>query len=310
MVQARRAGRRGFVAGAIAGAVGVALIVAALEHGASGSDREVDVAAPHGIAGEVGAGDVVAGAGPRVSAAGVLPVASLVATWWLGAPGSSESGASQVVQATLGAGAMGDYEFLPNRRTVWVIHRASGRFANFDFQPQGRSETTGRRSRVNTLDRRAFPIADTMFLLSDRNLTEELWVANKKTGDVQIWLPRSDGSVVKDGEMVNSDLGVGEYEFLPNRRTLWVINRTKGRFANFHFRSDQDRTVLRSRVIEVDPSDFPPADTDYLLSDKNFTELLWVCNRRSGDVQLWQPKGDGNVIKAGFTETMTGLVAP
>jgi len=91
------------------------------------------------------------------------------------------------------------------------------------------------------------------------------------------------------------DLGLGEYIFLPNRRAIWVINRTNGRFALYHFRDDQAKTIDRSRVVSLDQKTFPVSDTVYLLSDRNLTEVLWVCNRRTGDVQLWLPRADGAV---------------
>ena len=93
-----------------------------------------------------------------------------------------------------------------------------------------------------------------------------------------------------------TDLGDGKYTFLANRRTIWAINKDKGRFAGYHFREDEDHTVERTRVTTLDPKVFPPADTIYMLSDRNLTEALWVCNKRSGDVQLWTPRIGGEVM--------------
>ena len=73
-------------------------------------------------------------------------------------------------------------------------------------------------------------------------------------------------------------LGEGKYAFLANRRQVWVINKEKGRFAGYHFREDEDHTVERTRVVTLDQKVFPPADTIYMLSDRNLTEILWVCN--------------------------------
>jgi hypothetical protein len=86
----------------------------------------------------------------------------------------------------------------------------------------------------------------------------------------------------------------GDYLFFPNRRSVWVVNRQNGRFAYYHFRDDQNRTVDRSRVFQLDQETFPPGETVFLLSDRNLTEVLWVCNKRTGDVQLWTPRADGN----------------
>jgi hypothetical protein len=88
----------------------------------------------------------------------------------------------------------------------------------------------------------------------------------------------------------------GDFLFLTNRRTIWVIHRKEGRFANYHFRDDEARTVERSRVVSLDQETFPPQDTVYLLSDRNLTEVLWVCNKRTGDVQLWEPRHDRSVV--------------
>jgi hypothetical protein len=87
----------------------------------------------------------------------------------------------------------------------------------------------------------------------------------------------------------------GRYLFLPNRRSIWVVDRRAGRFANYHFRDDEVGTVERSQVITLDKRSFLPEDTVYLLSDRNFTEVLWVCNRRTGLVQLWIPSADGKL---------------
>ncbi len=92
-----------------------------------------------------------------------------------------------------------------------------------------------------------------------------------------------------------ADLGEGEYAFLANRRTIWAINKKHGRFAGYHFREDENNTVERTRVTTLDPKVFPPADTVYMLSDRNLTEAIWVCNNRTGDVQLWTPRIGGEV---------------
>ena len=99
----------------------------------------------------------------------------------------------------------------------------------------------------------------------------------------------------------------GDFLFLPNRRTIWVVDRSTGRFANYHFRGDQERTVMRSRVVTLNQRDFPAADTIFLLSDRNLSELLWVCNKRTGDVQLWVPRSDGNVMLENQIVTSTDL---
>ncbi len=87
----------------------------------------------------------------------------------------------------------------------------------------------------------------------------------------------------------------GDYLFLPNRRTVWVVDRAAGRFANFDLRDTNQPTVVVSRTVTLDPVDFPPGETDFLLSDRNLTPLLWVCNRTTGELQLFRLKPDGEV---------------
>jgi len=92
-----------------------------------------------------------------------------------------------------------------------------------------------------------------------------------------------------------ADLEDGEYQFFPNRRTVWVVNRTNGRMATFHYRDDEQRSVDRSRVAILDLNTFPPKDTLICLSDRNMNSILWVCNVRTGDVQMWTPATDGSL---------------
>jgi len=103
------------------------------------------------------------------------------------------------------------------------------------------------------------------------------------------------------------DLGEGKYAFLANRRQIWAINKAKGRFAGYHFREDEDRSIERTRVVTLDQKIFPPADTIYMLSDRNLTEILWVCNKRTGDVQPWSPRIGGDVTSEKPLATMQDL---
>jgi len=121
------------------------------------------------------------------------------------------------------------------------------------------------------------------------------------------------------GSQLSQDLGAGDYVFLPNRRTIWVANRTTGRFANYDFRdlnyrdsarlkSRHERMISRSNVVTLDQEDFSAADTVYVLSDRNLTTVLWVCNRRTGDVQLWQRRADDKVTQQGQVVTSIDLM--
>ena len=92
-----------------------------------------------------------------------------------------------------------------------------------------------------------------------------------------------------------AELGTGEYEFFPNRRSMWVVNRVNGRMATYHFRDDEVGSVDRSRVHRINLETFPRKDTSIALSDRNLNNVLWVCNTRTGDVQMWYPARDGTL---------------
>ena len=94
---------------------------------------------------------------------------------------------------------------------------------------------------------------------------------------------------------------------MPNRRSIWVVNRTNGRMANYVFRDDEVGSVDRSRVTQLDTQAFPRKDTVLLLSDRNLNNVLWVCNVRTGDVQMWHVGRDGNLKSEPPTATSTDL---
>jgi hypothetical protein len=88
-----------------------------------------------------------------------------------------------------------------------------------------------------------------------------------------------------------------DYRFLPNRRNMWVMNRRLGRIVHFRFLDTSKGTVERSFVAQVDQQRFPARDTTYKISERNITDLLWVCNRRTGDFQLWRRNvRDGRLV--------------
>lgn len=99
----------------------------------------------------------------------------------------------------------------------------------------------------------------------------------------------------------SADLEDGDYDFLPNRRSVWIVNRSNGRMANYTFHDDELGSVDRSRVASIDLKEFPRKDTVLRLSDRNLNNILWVCNVRTGDVQMWHLGRDG-ILRA---ETMT-----
>lgn len=193
----------------------------------------------------------------------------------------------------------GEYLFLPVRHSIWAINRSEGRFARYAFEDA--TSKLVRRSRVVTLDRRTFPSEITEYLVSDRNLTEDLWVCNRRTGTVVLWETRHDGDLLPRES--GRDIGLGSYEFLPSRYTLWIVDRAKGSLEYLLFRRDQDRSVVHSERVHYRLVDFPPRDVDLRLSERNYAEVVWLCNRRTGDVQIWQPSptGDGIRLTGTFT---------
>ncbi|MBI4601062.1 MAG: hypothetical protein HY721_03790 [Planctomycetes bacterium] len=93
----------------------------------------------------------------------------------------------------------------------------------------------------------------------------------------------------------SAELGTGDFEFFPNRRTIWIVNRSNGRMAMYHFHDDEVGSVDRSRVAAINLQSFPREDTVITLSDRNLNNVLWVCNVRTGDVQMWTPARDGSL---------------
>lgn len=97
----------------------------------------------------------------------------------------------------------GDYLFFPNRRNMWVVNRDNGRLVHYKFidVTQGKVE----RSHVAQINQKLFPPGDTLFKISERNISDFLWVCNVQTGDFQLWR-RSvrDGRLVTDPSVVSA----------------------------------------------------------------------------------------------------------
>lgn len=96
---------------------------------------------------------------------------------------------------------------------------------------------------------------------------------------------------------LRAELGSGDFVFLPNRRGMWVVHPQLGRLIHYRFLDSADGAVERSFVAEFDLKLFPPADSTFVLSENNLTDLLWIGNRQSGDFQLWRRNvRDGRLI--------------
>ena len=106
-----------------------------------------------------------------------------------------------------------------------------------------------------------------------------------------------------------ADLGDGDFQFLPSRRSMWVVNRANGRMAAYTFLNNEYSTVQRSRVAQIDLAAFPMADSVVMMSDRNLNSIVWVANRKTGDVQMWNLARDGELRKTGPVATSADLMA-
>jgi hypothetical protein len=113
-----------------------------------------------------------------------------------------------------------------------------------------------------------------------------LWVRGPSSGEAEPFF----APLLKQA---SADLEEGDYDFFPNRRSVWIVNRTNGRMANYFFHDDELGSVDRSRVATIKMESFPRKDTVLRLSDRNLNNILWVCNVRTGDVQMWHVGRDG-----------------
>ena len=96
---------------------------------------------------------------------------------------------------------------------------------------------------------------------------------------------------------LQAGVGDGDYLFFPNRRHVWVVHTTSGRLIHYKFLDTYDGMVEKSYVAEIDQGKFPPDDTVYALSERNVMDLLWVCNKRTGEFQLWRRNvRDGRLV--------------
>ncbi len=123
--------------------------------------------------------------------------------WWSGrsedGSGGTSGGFLRTVQADVGRG---EYLFLPCRREMWVVNKVNGKLVHYQFFDNELG--TVERSRIVAINQELFPLRDTDFLLSDRNLNSLLWVANRATGDFQLWRANRDGTLSTDKEAVSA----------------------------------------------------------------------------------------------------------
>lgn len=80
----------------------------------------------------------------------------------------------------LGGNTDGEYLFFTFRRNLWIVHQPTGKL-QFLMLPDG-SEETVIRSRIYEIDTDVFPVDQVQYQLSERNLTNFLWIMNPVTG--------------------------------------------------------------------------------------------------------------------------------
>jgi len=124
------------------------------------------------------------------------------ASLWRGAADGTFRPAEWIVESARADVGKGDYLFLPYRMTMWVVNRTNGKLIHYQFYDN--QVGTVERTRVSQVDAKVFPLKDTEFFLSERNLSSFIWVVNRGTGDFQIWRANRDGSLSTDEQYVQS----------------------------------------------------------------------------------------------------------
>ena len=74
----------------------------------------------------------------------------------------------------------------------------------------------------------------------------------------------------------------GDYQYFTFRRNLWAIHRPSGRVQFMLFPDGREDALVRSAVHQVDPTEFPPEQVRFQLSERNLTNYLWVLNPVTG----------------------------
>ena len=95
----------------------------------------------------------------------------------------------------------GEYQFFTFRRNLWAIHKASGK-VQFLMFPDGLDQKL-ERSAIHQVDQDVFPPGEVTYQLSERNLTNFLWILNPLTGKARyIRAARNGGFEISDIESV------------------------------------------------------------------------------------------------------------
>ncbi len=138
--------------------------------------------------------------GVRFFSAVFAVAAILLTSYELGARRATNDPSEKIAEALLqtgfdrAAGArVGDFSFFTYRRSVWVVNHAKGS-ARFFRMPEGRTDQDKiERSDLYEVDREVYPIDQVRYQVSERNLTNFLWVMNPVTGRGHFVRARRDG---------------------------------------------------------------------------------------------------------------------
>lgn len=99
----------------------------------------------------------------------------------------------------------GEYTFFTYRRNVWIIQRSSGRAQFFLVPETHTSEARIEQSGVYQIDQTEFPPDQTELQISERNLSNYLWISNRVTGKSYFIRARRDGGF-DESPVVTPDL--------------------------------------------------------------------------------------------------------
>ena len=95
-----------------------------------------------------------------------------------------------------------EYTFFTFRRNLWAIHRASGK-VQFMVFPDSQDQQP-QRSVTHQVDLELFPVDQVEYQLSERNLTNFLWILNPVTGKARyLRAARDAGLEVSDVQEVS-----------------------------------------------------------------------------------------------------------
>lgn len=83
------------------------------------------------------------------------------------------------------------------------------------------------------------------------------------------------------------------YDFLPARQHLWVVDKERGEVLFFKFPDTETRPIQRSKAYVVDRKRFPREATQFILSTRELSSVLWIVNEATGDVEVVRYTKDG-----------------